>query len=896
MILLRNIKKEYKTKYENIKAINDISLKFNDTGFYFLVGKSGCGKTTLLNIIGLLENEYTGDYYFNDVTISQLSENKKTLYRKNYIGYVFQDFQLIESLSVYDNIIISLELLNKEKDSTLVSNMLTKVGLSGYENKKINTLSGGEKQRVAIARALIKNPKVLLCDEPTGALDNKTSLDIFKLIKEISKDILVICVTHDVDAAKEFADTILTMEDGCLIDKIESNCTTSINNVNENNTKGRISIKRYFKMMRSYYFKKPLRGIFAIVLSLISVTLLGTCIACSDIDKYSLIVSGMDKANLSTYGIRKEILYSDEGYKFIANINFSDKEYDTLNTLVDNKAYPIYELNKDLSIDNLANAIQRDLFINKIYGYTVIQESLFSDYNMSYIGNLPTSSEEIMITDYQFEYIKSANIIDINDNSIIYDINTKQDIIGSTLSLNNMNVIVTGVVDTGFNFNRYDPLKSKSTYTNNLRSELETQLEGSFSNVLFVHDSFRRNQLYGRSDTQNYDEIPLNVSAYFDGSYFHAYDSFISTDLSSNKIIWLNDSSTCNENEVVLPMNRFIKENNNTILNEGASLYANLYFEEIKENFIADYPTKENKEDYVNYLINHGYRDKKYKPVDYEGIFEYGVYKIFNEKYLDFKDKVLTFSTVIDSNTVTYNAKIGGVIYDYDYYSAYNVFCSNDFLSEIRLNSLGYFNDIKSIIIPAIGAEKTIISNIKSIESYSTDNDIVTIKHDYIVVVDEYEASYLLKNASFYCYENTQLTFGIVMNVFSIVSIISLLIVVAFVLYLNISIFGEHNNELMILRAIGEKKVNVCLNITFIFLLASLVISLLSIILGMTIIKIINEWQLKNLNSIFSIYTYSFSSGLLILFINTLISVFCCFIPLFTIVSRSISSLLKSKE
>ena len=86
MILLRNIKKEYQTKYENIKAINDISLKFNDTGFYFLVGKSGCGKTTLLNIIGLLENEYTGDYYFNDVTISQLSENKKTLYRKNYIG------------------------------------------------------------------------------------------------------------------------------------------------------------------------------------------------------------------------------------------------------------------------------------------------------------------------------------------------------------------------------------------------------------------------------------------------------------------------------------------------------------------------------------------------------------------------------------------------------------------------------------------------------------------------------------------------------------------------------------------------------------------------------------------------------------------------------------------
>ena len=103
------------------------------------MGKSGCGKTTLLNIIGLLENEYTGDYYFNDVTISQLSENKKTLYRKNYIGYVFQDFQLIESLSVYDNIIISLELLNKEKDTTLVSNMLTKVGLSGYENKKINT-------------------------------------------------------------------------------------------------------------------------------------------------------------------------------------------------------------------------------------------------------------------------------------------------------------------------------------------------------------------------------------------------------------------------------------------------------------------------------------------------------------------------------------------------------------------------------------------------------------------------------------------------------------------------------------------------------------------------------------------------------------------------------------
>ncbi|MGM9858484.1 MAG: ATP-binding cassette domain-containing protein [Bacilli bacterium] len=896
MIALKNITKIYETKYDSIKAVDNLSLDFADVGFNFLVGPSGCGKTTLLNILGLLENNYRGDYYFGNVNISKLNESKLTSYRNNFIGYVFQDFQLIESLTVSENILISLELLNRHKDQTLVSEMLTKVGLSGFENKKISTLSGGEKQRVAIARALIKKPKLLLCDEPTGALDKETGLSVLKLIKEISKEILVICVTHDVDSAKQFADRLLTMKDGSIIDDLELNSIRKQNDQNKIKKDGKISFKRYFKMMGSYYFKKPLRGIFALFLSLVSVSILGTSIACSDINKYSLIMSGMDKTNLSTYGIRKEVLYDYNNSKSSAYVNFSDKEFSEFCHLIDGKAYPIYEFKKELSIDNLANVVNHDLYVKSFYGYTEVNESMLLENDLTYVGNLPSLYNEVMITDYQFEYIKEANILDTSDRTIVYEINSKEDILGTTLSMNNMNYIVTGVVDTDFNFNRYNPLKSKSTYTNSLRNELENQLEGSFSNVLYVSETFRINQLYGRSDTQNYDEITLNVSAYFDGSYFHAYDSFISTDLSSNKIIWLNDSSTCNDNEVVLPMNRFIKENNNTILNEGASLYADLYFEEIKENFIADYPTKDNKEDYVNYLINHGYRDKKYKPIDYEGIFEYGVYKIFNEKYLDVKDKVLTFTTVIDSNIVTYNAKIGGVIYDYDYYSVYNVFCSNDLLSEIRLNTLGYFNDIKSIIISAIGDEETIINNIRSIESYSTDNDAVTIKQDYIVVVDEYEASYLLKNASFYCYENTQSTFGVVMNVFSIVSIISLIIVVAFVLYLNISIFGEHNNELMILRALGEKKKNICFNICFIFFLASIIVSVLSILLGVTIVSMINNWQLKTLNSIFSIYTYSATSGLLVFSINTVISLICCFIPLFAIISRPISNSLKSKE
>ena len=220
MLELKNIVKTYTTGDTTQNALNGISLSFRENEFVSILGQSGSGKTTMLNIIGGLDRYTSGDLIINGVSTKEYKDSDWDYYRNNSIGFVFQSYNLIPHQTVLANVEMALTLAGvskKERKQRAIS-VLKKVGLGNHLNKKPNQMSGGQMQRVAIARALINNPDILLADEPTGALDSETSIQIMELLKEIAKDKLVIMVTHNPELAEQYSTRIVRLKDGNIID------------------------------------------------------------------------------------------------------------------------------------------------------------------------------------------------------------------------------------------------------------------------------------------------------------------------------------------------------------------------------------------------------------------------------------------------------------------------------------------------------------------------------------------------------------------------------------------------------------------------------------------------------------------------------------------------------
>lgn len=211
MITLKNVNKYYHSGGETIHPIDNLSITFPDKGLSFILGPSGSGKSTLLNLLGGLDIPDSGEIWIEDRELSTLSKSEKTSYLNSYLGFVFQEYNILKDLNLKSNITLPLEIQNysnkkiKEKFEQIVKD----VELEGLEKRKVSQLSGGQKQRIAIARALIKDPKLIIADEPTGNLDSETSNNIFKLFKKLSQDRLIIIVTHDEESALEYGDQII---------------------------------------------------------------------------------------------------------------------------------------------------------------------------------------------------------------------------------------------------------------------------------------------------------------------------------------------------------------------------------------------------------------------------------------------------------------------------------------------------------------------------------------------------------------------------------------------------------------------------------------------------------------------------------------------------------------
>ncbi|MDV3205322.1 MAG: ABC transporter ATP-binding protein/permease [Weeping tea tree witches'-broom phytoplasma] len=218
MLKLKNVFKKYGQNDQNdIVVLKNISLEFPQKGLIFIIGKSGSGKTTLMHILGGLDKYSSGDMIFKNISTKDFKPSNFDSYRNSAVGFVFQDYNLIDDFTVLQNMGIALELQSKKINSSKINSVLKRLNLDNLGHRFPKQLSGGQQQRVAIARAIVKNPEIIMCDEPTGALDIKTEKDVLDILKELSKTKLVIINSHNLNAACSYADRIIELSDGNII-------------------------------------------------------------------------------------------------------------------------------------------------------------------------------------------------------------------------------------------------------------------------------------------------------------------------------------------------------------------------------------------------------------------------------------------------------------------------------------------------------------------------------------------------------------------------------------------------------------------------------------------------------------------------------------------------------
>lgn len=381
MLTLKNIQKSYKTGSFVQHALKGINLSFRQSEFVAVLGPSGSGKTTLLNIIGGLDNYDKGNLIINGKSTKHFKDSDWDAYRNNSVGFIFQSYNLISHISILENVEMGLTLsgISTKKRKRKALELLKKVGLKDHAHKKPNQLSGGQMQRVAIARALANDPDIILADEPTGALDSKTSSQIMNLIKEISKEKLVIMVTHNPEIAKEYASRIVEMRDGEVIN--DSNPLETKEDKSEKFKLKKTSMSFFTALKLSFNNIKTKKGRTALTAFASSIGIIGIALVLSLSNGFQIQVDTFEENSLaqSPIVISKQAMQMDE------------QTINKLNKTAERKKYPTEE--KVYVIDDLNN--------------TIMHTNNITDEYYEYIENIDKSK----ISGYTYDKGTTLNIL-----------------------------------------------------------------------------------------------------------------------------------------------------------------------------------------------------------------------------------------------------------------------------------------------------------------------------------------------------------------------------------------------------------------------------------------------------------------------------------------------------
>ena len=610
-----------------VVALDKVNITFNETGMVFLLGKSGSGKSTLLNVLGGLDNYNGGEIKIKGVSSKKFRQKHFDSYRNTYVGFIFQEYNVLDEFTVGANIALAIELQNRKAEDSEVNKILKEVDLEGYANRKPNELSGGQKQRVAIARALVKNPRIIMADEPSGALDSNTGKQIFDTLKKLSKEKLVIVVSHDREFAETYADRIIELSDGKVISDVElSNELTEnedgisfngnvielpvgyhitetdrekineyIKTLNEKTEikiadnsfkkfkptdvtklktqdsssfkliKSKLPLKNAFKIGAGGLKYKKIRLAITILLSCISFGLFGLADTFGAYNHINACTNSLIDSNVQyvSVGKSRKVLQGNNGYWQEYGFYLSQEELVDFENKTNVQMHGVYlPFNAELDFTNHINydiklsESEYEIYNTCFSGFAEINEQILDNMGFRLLaGTMPDGSkDEIAVSEYVFEtfekaqYTDGTRIKDDKGNEILKytSINSYSDLIGKHIILNNVKYLITAVVDTNFNLERYMSLTEKKENRTNaeelvdyvLYREFNYAVGYSYSGVIMTGDGFVERMIATEPKISNITKGYLG----FYGENYGVDSQYIArlSDMADEKIIWVD--------------------------------------------------------------------------------------------------------------------------------------------------------------------------------------------------------------------------------------------------------------------------------------------------------------------------------------------------------------------
>ncbi|MCL2861888.1 MAG: ABC transporter ATP-binding protein/permease [Firmicutes bacterium] len=464
MIELKEIHKTYVDKKgRDVHALKGVSFRFPKKGVVFIVGKSGSGKSTMLNLLGLLDDYESGELIINDKSSKNFSEQERDAYRALNIGFVFQEFHIIEKYTIGQNVSLALEIGQQIATKEQIASALEKVGLENYENRFGRNVSGGQKQRVAIARAIVKKPKIVLADEPTGNLDSVTSREIFELMRELSKESLVIVISHDMESAHRYADKILELSDGEISDVYSGDGTSdtvrlSVEKVDKEQvdklldegkkvilvknkkqeglietaetppqmdikTKVKIPFKSSLKLSFLFMRAKWIRMAFTIILAVFAIGIFGIADVVGGYDVNRLMAeelenTGLPFVSIALYEIPEETLQRDGELSLRTSMLSRDIEkFSEMNlSFYYQRFFPYRKFARHMSYTEYLHGTFWDPWTNFVEGSIELEDPSQLGLNLS-AGRWPNDTSEVVITNFMFRRYQTFGISLISESN-----------------------------------------------------------------------------------------------------------------------------------------------------------------------------------------------------------------------------------------------------------------------------------------------------------------------------------------------------------------------------------------------------------------------------------------------------------------------------------------------
>lgn len=653
MLETKELVKIYKPKKEvPVKALDKVSLKFPDKGMVFLLGKSGSGKSTLLNVLGGLDSYDGGEIIIKGVSSKNFKQQHFDSYRNTYVGFIFQEYNVLDEFSVGANIALAIELQNRKASDGEINDILKQVDLEGFGNRKPNELSGGQKQRVAIARALVKKPQIIMADEPTGALDSNTGRQVFDTLKKLSETKLVIVVSHDREFAEQYADRIIELSDGHVISDVELDSTPTteseapaaldfhdnivevpcgyclteedrkaINDyiqklksgsleitVSRKNQsakrfvktdtskiktedgsgfkliKSKLPLKNAFKIGASGLKHKKIRLVFTILLSCIAFGLFGLSDTFGAYNHVKTCTNSLTDSGVKYLSVAKskkitngsDFYWRDYGY------GISEKNLKEVSEGTQVKMHGVFApTNADLSFDAQTNPeiklteTEYNIYSRAFGGFAEINDSVIKDMGFKLLaGTLPDGTkDEIAVSEYIYEIFKKAQYFDGvtlkkaadgTETPVYQAINSYNDLIGKTITLNNVKYTVTAIIDTGFDISRYSSLTEKKQHQSKaeqmvdfvLYNEFSSSSAYSYAGIIMVGKEKMEKLISERPPmtaiTEGY--ISFNCHTGKENEDYGVDSQYLATfdDVKGENIIWIDgEKKTLGEKEII---------------------------------------------------------------------------------------------------------------------------------------------------------------------------------------------------------------------------------------------------------------------------------------------------------------------------------------------------------